>query len=52
MPTRRVLTVAAALFIASSAYAQQGQPGAHFLENWDLDGDGQVTLAEAQGKTW
>jgi len=50
MLTRRILPVAAALFIASSAYAQQGQPGAHFLENWDLDGDGQVTLAEAQEK--
>lgn len=23
------------------------QPGAHFVENWDLDEDGQVTLAEA-----
>lgn len=27
-----------------------GQQGAHFIENWDLDGDGQVTLAEAQEK--
>ena len=25
-----------------------GNAGAHFIENWDLDGDGAVTLAEAQ----
>ena len=25
-----------------------GRPGAHFVENWDLDGDGQVTLEEIQ----
>jgi len=25
-----------------------GQPGAHFIENWDLDADGQVTLEEIQ----
>lgn len=24
----------------------QGTPGAHFIENWDLDEDGQVSLAE------
>ena len=27
--------------------AQQGQPGAHFIENWDLNEDGQVTVEEA-----
>ena len=35
------------VFTASAALAQQGNPGAHFIENWDLDGDGAVTLAEA-----
>jgi hypothetical protein len=37
----------ALLFAASTASAQQGNPGGHFVESWDLDGDGQVTLAEA-----
>lgn len=35
------------VFLASTAFAQQ-MPGAHFLENWDLNEDGQVTVAEAQ----
>lgn len=39
---------AAALVLSASALAaQQGTPGLHFIENWDIDGDGQVTLAEA-----
>lgn len=37
----------ALLFAATTATAQQGVPGGHFVENWDLDGDSQVTLAEA-----
>jgi hypothetical protein len=41
------LTAAAVLITASIATAQQGMPGAHFVENWDLDEDGKVTLAEA-----
>lgn len=37
-----------ALFLAAMpAFAQQGQPGAHFVENWDLNADGAVTVAEA-----
>lgn len=32
------------------ASAQGVGPGHHFLANWDLDGDGQVTLAEATEK--
>jgi hypothetical protein len=39
--------ILALVFSATSAFAQQGNPGGHFVENWDLDGDGQVTLAEA-----
>ncbi|MGH1416465.1 MAG: EF-hand domain-containing protein [Pelagimonas sp.] len=34
------------IVIASTAVAEQS-PGAHFIENWDLDEDGQVTVAEA-----
>lgn len=40
------LTTAALALTASLAFAQ-GNPGAHFVENWDLNGDGQVTLEEA-----
>ena len=44
----RTLPLAAVLFgaLAFPVAAQNGQPGAHFVENWDLDEDGQVTLAE------
>ncbi len=50
MTIHRYISVAAALFLGTAAFAQQGQPGAHFIENWDLDEDGQVTLAEATEK--
>ncbi len=44
----RPFALAAALSLAAlPGFAQQGQPGAHFVENWDLNEDGQVTLAEA-----
>ncbi|APX22017.1 MAG: calcium-binding protein [Rhodobacteraceae bacterium] len=39
-------TVVAVFTLAGMAAAQE--PGAHFIESWDLDGDGRVTLAEAQ----
>ncbi|WP_244868072.1 EF-hand domain-containing protein [Vannielia litorea] len=42
--------VALALSIASPSLAQQGSPGAHFIENWDADGDGRVSLSEAREK--
>ncbi|WP_146348270.1 EF-hand domain-containing protein [Falsiphaeobacter marinintestinus] len=48
-----LITTAALAFGASVALADShgaGKPGAHFVENWDLDGDGQVTLAEAEEK--
>jgi Ca2+-binding EF-hand superfamily protein len=38
------------LLMSGLASAQQGNPGAHFIEQWDMDGDGQVTLAEAEEK--
>jgi len=50
MTFHRFLSVAAALFLGTAAFAQQGKPGAHFIENWDLDEDGQVTFAEAKEK--
>lgn len=47
------LTVALALAIAAlplAASAQQGNPGQHFLEQWDGDTDGSVTAAEVGAK--
>jgi Ca2+-binding EF-hand superfamily protein len=41
-----VLTLA----LAGAAFAQQGNPGAHFVQNWDQDGDGAVSLEEARTK--
>lgn len=43
----RILVAGAFALLAAPVLAQQGQPGAHFVENWDLDGDGSVTVAEA-----
>ena len=40
-------TLTAALLLAgSAAFAQMGDMGAHFMEQWDMDSDGKVTLAE------
>ncbi|MHA6323643.1 EF-hand domain-containing protein [Roseivivax sp. CAU 1753] len=36
--------------LGCAALAQQNAPGAHFIENWDLDGDAQVTVEEATQK--
>lgn len=46
----RYLSILALALAATTAplHAQNGNPGAHFIENWDLDGDGAVSLAEAQ----
>lgn len=49
--TRTTLTaIALATLLPISALAQNGTPGLHFVENWDADSDGQVTLAEATEK--
>lgn len=40
-----VLTLAL-LALAAPAWAQVQQPGSHFIENWDLDGDGVVSLED------
>jgi len=41
-----LITTAAFVLTASFALAQQGNRGAHFIENWDQNEDGVVTLAE------
>lgn len=43
-------TFAFAVTLPLAAVAQNQMPGQHFIENWDQDGDGQVTLAEATEK--
>jgi len=43
----RPLAITALVLSAGMAFAQGGTPGGHFVENWDLNGDGQVTLEEA-----
>jgi hypothetical protein len=47
---RRAVFLALAAVIAGTALAQQGAPGAHFIENWDTDANGEVTLDEARQK--
>ncbi len=42
------LFAALALAALPTLAAAQGVPGQHFVENWDLDADGQVTLEEIQ----
>ncbi|MEE4118549.1 MAG: EF-hand domain-containing protein [Paracoccaceae bacterium] len=44
------LTLATLAFTALPLAGQPAEPGAHFILNWDLDGDGAVTLAEARQK--
>ncbi len=43
--TRFFLTLVGAGLLASAAFAA---PGDHFIENWDLDADGAVTLSEVE----
>jgi hypothetical protein len=50
MMNRILIVAAATLALSGGAFAQQGNPGAHFVQNWDQDGDGVVTLEEAQTK--
>lgn len=44
-----VMTMALALS-AGAVWAQGGAMGAELMEQWDLDGDGQITLEEARTK--
>jgi hypothetical protein len=41
----KVLTLAL-VTLAAPAWAQGQLPGAHFIENWDLDGNGEVSLED------
>lgn len=43
---KRIALLAMSIALGSALQAQE-QMGGHFIENWDLDGDGAVTLAEA-----
>jgi Ca2+-binding EF-hand superfamily protein len=45
-----VTSAALTLALAGAALGQQGNPGAHFVQNWDQDGDGAVSLEEARTK--
>jgi Ca2+-binding EF-hand superfamily protein len=42
------LAMAPVAAVAGSHGQSGGNAGAHFIENWDLDGDGAVTVAEAE----
>ena len=48
--TMRISGVLLCTFLATTtpALAQDNQPGQHFIEGWDADGDGKVTLAELE----
>jgi len=50
MTKSAITAIALAAFLPFSAVAQGQIPGQHFIENWDQDGDAQVTLAEASEK--
>lgn len=43
---KSTILVIALCVSASTVYAEGGQPGSHFIENWDLDGDGTVSLED------
>ena len=46
----KTLLLTTALLIPVAAFAADGQPGSHFIKNWDLDANGAVTLAELTEK--
>ncbi len=46
---KTTLTIAAVALSLSATVATAGEvPGAHFVEAWDMNGDGYVSLADAQ----
>lgn len=47
---RDLLALCLALTPVAALAGGDGRPGAHFIENWDLNGDGQVTAAELAEK--
>jgi predicted lipoprotein with Yx(FWY)xxD motif len=46
----KTILLTTALLLPMAAFAADGQPGSHFIENWDLDANGIVTLAELTEK--
>lgn len=46
----RLLVLSSAFVLTATAILAQGVPGAHFIENWDMDGDGRITPAEISEK--
>lgn len=48
--TKLTLLTAAFLLSTGAAMAQDMTPGGHFIANWDLNGDGTVSLEEATEK--
>lgn len=48
---KKTLTLAAVIALASTmTAAAEGAPGAHFIENWDMNEDGSVSLADLEEK--
>lgn len=45
---QKITFVLAVLASAAPALAQQGQPGGHFIESWDTDADGTVSLEDIE----
>lgn len=45
-----LFVAALTLALSGGAFAQQGNPGQHFLEQWDADADGSVTATEVAAK--
>jgi len=43
---KSIIWVAAVAISASAAGAEGAKPGAHFIQNWDLDADGVVSVEE------
>ncbi|MCC1493843.1 EF-hand domain-containing protein [Cognatishimia sp. F0-27] len=47
---KRTLLTLALLALCAPVSAETPQPGGHFVENWDVDGDGAVTLADIESR--
>ena len=43
---KKTVLAFAVLAMAAPVWAENHQPGAHFITNWDLDGDGAVSLED------
>lgn len=43
---KSLILLTSLVMTASTALAENHQPGAHFILNWDLDGDGAVSLED------